>query len=217
MNETMTPIGQHTLPPLPYAYDALEPIISERTLRIHHDKHHQGYVDGLNKAELALQNARNTGDYSNVKCLEKSLAFNGSGHILHSVYWTVMTMAGAGGSPGRVTTHHIISAFGGMEQFEAQFKSATLNVEGSGWGLLVWQPAWHRLVILQAEKHHNMAQWGGVPVLVCDVWEHAYYLDYQNKRKEYIDKWWGIIDWNEVERRLTMAMSGQLPLVRPYG
>lgn len=204
--------GQHRLPPLPYPYNALEPVISEEALRIHHDMHHKAYVDGLNRAEISLVEARKNNDFKYIKYWENQLAFNGSGHILHSIFWTVMAPPGTGGQPGMRTLSQINSYFGSFNSFKEQFKSATENVEASGWGILTWQPTWRRLEILQAEKHQNLTQWSGIPILVCDVWEHAYYLDYQNRRKEYINRWWNLINWHEVERRLLLAMNGQVPL-----
>jgi len=209
----MVPFGQHQLPALPYPYYALEPVISQTTLKIHHDKHHKSYVDGLNKAEISLEEIRKKNDYSYIKYWEKELAFNGSGHILHSIYWTIMAPLGTGGQPGPQTLSNINSYFGSFNAFKEQFKNATEKVEASGWGILTWQPTWRRLEILQAEKHQNLTQWSGIPILVCDVWEHAYYLDYQNERKRYIDTWWNLINWYEVEKRLLLAISGQVPLM----
>lgn len=205
--------GMHRLPPLPYSYDALEPVIGTQTLRIHHDRHHKSYVDGLNRAELYLVEARKTDDMELIKYWENELAFNGSGHILHSIYWTIMAPLGTGGEPGPRTVSHVNQYFGSMEAMKSQFIAATEKVEGSGWGILTWQPTWGRLEILQCEKHQNLTQWSGIPILVCDVWEHAYYLDYQNKRADYVNAWWQLINWNEVERRLTEAMRGQVPLI----
>jgi len=212
MQIIVTPQGKHKLPPLPYAYDALEPIISERTLQIHHDIHHKAYVDGLNKTEIKLVEARNNNDYENIKCLENELAFNGSGHILHSIYWTVMSPLGTGGQPGKISTDQIIYSFGSLSAFKEQFLSAGEKVEGSGWVILAYQPAFGHIVILQSEKHQNLTLWGAIPLLVMDVWEHAYYLDYQNKRREYAEKWWNLIRWNEVERRLWLAAKEEIPL-----
>ena len=205
------PIGGHTLPPLEYPYNALEPVIGEATLHLHHDKHHKAYVDALNKAELALAEARRQGDYQYIKHWERELAFNGSGHILHSVYWDTMAPPGSGGSPGEYTSYYIDQYFGGFEAFKAQFLAATKAVEASGWCVLGYNPAFFRLEVLQCEKHQNLTQWGIIPILVCDVWEHAYYLDYQNQRPAYVDVWWGLINWGAVEKRLHSAMGGVLP------
>ncbi len=212
MQINMVPIGQHKLPPLPYPYNALEPVLSEKAVTIHHDKHHKAYVDGLNKAEINMEQARKNNNYELIKYWENELAFNGSGHILHSIFWTVMSPPGTGGMPGPNTINQMNQYFGGVNNFREQFKSAAEKVEGSGWGILVWQPAWNRLEILMCEKHQNLTQWSGIPILVCDSWEHAYYLDYQNNRRKYIDAWWEIINWNEVERRLLMAYNGQVKL-----
>ena len=175
----MVPPGQHKLPPLPYGYGALQPIISSTTLRIHHDKHHKAYVDGLNKAELKLVELRRIDDFDLIKYWENELAFNGSGHILHSIYWTIMAPIGTGGRPDRETLNQINRYFGSFNAFQRQFTNAADKVEASGWTVLTWQPTWRRLEILQAEKHQNLTQWSGIPILVVDVWEHAYYLDYQ--------------------------------------
>ena len=211
-NFAPVPAGGHTLPPLKYAYDALEPIIDEQTLILHHDKHHKAYVDALNKAELALVDARKRGDFQFVKFWEDELAFNGSGHILHSVYWDIMASPGTGGNPGAHTNFYINQYFGGFEPFKQQFLAAAKAVQGSGWCILGASPSFFRLEILQAEKHQNLTQWGIIPILVCDVWEHAYYLKYKNEKPKFIDAWWGLIDWNAVERRLLSASQGILPI-----
>jgi len=209
------PAGGHTLPPLPYSYEALEPVIDAKTLRIHHDKHHRKYVDDLNATELALVKARDHKDWSMIACLENQLAFNGSGHILHSVYWCNMAPPGEGGAPGEHTLSYLDWYFGGREPFMAQFTAAATKVEGSGWAVLGYNPAWRRLELLQCEKHQNLTQWGTVPILVCDVWEHAYYLSYQNERAEYISRWWELVNWQNVEERFLLAARGKLPLDSP--
>ncbi|MCL1874180.1 MAG: superoxide dismutase [Clostridiales bacterium] len=205
--------GGHILPPLPYPYNALEPVIDAKTLEIHHNKHHKKYVEDLNKTELALVDARSKGDFTNIKCLENELAFNGSGHILHSIYWTIMTYPETGGSPGEITTNWLNWYFGSFDAFKAQFTAATIGVEGSGWGILGYNPAFFHLEILQAGKHQNLTQWGLIPILVCDVWEHAYYLKYQNLRNDYVDAWWKLVNWPEVEQRLINAYQGRLPIL----
>lgn len=206
--------GQHKLLPLPYPYEALQPVISAVTLRIHHDRHHKAYVDGLNKAELKLVELRKTEDFDLIKYWENELAFNGSGHILHSIYWTIMSPVGTGGRPGSETLNQINRYFGNINAFQKQFTNAAEKVEGSGWTILTWQPTWRRLEILQAEKHQDLTQWSGIPILVLDVWEHAYYLDYQNRKQEYVNAWWKLVDWTEVERRLLLAMRGLVPMTK---
>ncbi|ADC51042.1 superoxide dismutase [Alkalihalophilus pseudofirmus OF4] len=198
------PIGGHTLPPLPYAYNALEPYIAEEIMRLHHDKHHQSYVDGLNKAENAMQGARETGDFSLIKHWEREAAFHGSGHYLHSIFWEIMNPDG-GGEPSGELLEQINHDFGSFEQMKKHFSEAANAVEGGGWAILVWSPRSHRLEILQAEKHQNLSQQDQIPLLVLDVWEHAYYLQYKNERKPYIENWWNIVNWPAVEERYATA------------
>lgn len=205
--------GKHRLAPLPYPYNALEPIISEDTVRYHHDHHHKSYVDSLNKAELALVEARRKGEFSLIKYWENELAFNGSGHILHSIYWTIMAPMGFESEPGPCIRREINKYSSNSDAFFGQFISASTKVEGSGWGIIAWNPAWNRLEILTAEKHQDLTQWGSIPILVLDVWEHAYYLDYQYNREEYVRRWLNLINWQEVENRLLMAQAGKLSLV----
>jgi superoxide dismutase, Fe-Mn family len=211
--EYSVPAGKHKLPPLPYSYEALAPIISATTLKMHHDHHHKAYVEGLNKAETSLAEARRQNDVTFVKYWENELAFNGSGHILHSIYWTIMAPEAFDSSPGRLTSREIRKYFGGFDAFFGQFIAAANKVEGSGWGILVWNPAWNHWEILVAEKHQNLTQWGCIPILVVDVWEHAYYLDYQYNREKYLREWTNLINWFEVENRLMLAMQGELPLL----
>ena len=206
------PPGGHQLPPLPYSYNALEPVISTATLHFHHDIHHKTYVDDLNKAELTLVEARKTNDFELIKYWENELAFNGSGHILHSIYWTIMASVGMGRQPGSQTLNQINNYFGSFQAFQRQFSNAATKVEGSGWTVLTWQPTWNRLEILQVEKHQNLTQWSGIPIFIIDVWEHAYYLDYQNRRKDYVTAWWQLVNWYEVEKRLILAMSTHVSL-----
>lgn len=200
------PIGGHTLPPLPYAYDALEPYIQKEIMHLHHDKHHQSYVDGLNKAEKEMQKARKTGNYELIKHWEREAAFHGAGHYLHTIFWSIMTPNG-GGKPSGMLMREINLSFGSFEQFKQHFSEAAKNVEAVGWAILVWSPRAQRLEILQAEKHQNLSQWDVIPLLTLDVWEHAYYLQYKNDRKKYVDNWWNVVNWKEVERRFHEAQQ----------
>ncbi|WP_339284358.1 superoxide dismutase [Oceanobacillus sp. FSL K6-3682] len=202
--ERVVPIGGHTLPPLPYSYDALEPYIERRIMELHHDKHHQSYVDGLNKAELEMQQARWDNNYDLIKHWEREAAFNGAGHYLHTIFWKVMSPDG-GGEPTGDLMSEIEQSFGSYDQFKAHFTEAANHVEGGGWAILVWSPRARRLEILQAEKHQNLSQWDVVPLLVLDVWEHAYYLQYENVKEDYVDNWWNIVNWTEVENRYNKA------------
>lgn len=204
------PIGGHKLPPLPYPYNALEPHIDEATMRLHHDAHHQSYVDGLNNAENKLEEARKTGNFELVKHWERELAFHGAGHYLHTIFWSIMNPKG-GGAPTGELAQQINQDFGSFERFKKHFTEAADKVEGSGWAILVWSPRSHRLEILQAEKHQNLSQWDVVPLLALDVWEHAYYLKYQNKRADYIRNWWNVVYWPEVAERFRHARTLKWP------
>lgn len=203
-NEPAIEAGGHTLPPLPYSYDALEPVISREIMRLHHDIHHKSYVDGLNKAEKMLKQARESNDFSLVKHWSRELSFHGSGHYLHTIFWNNMKPKG-GGEPSGKLLSSLASYFGSFEAFKRQFHAAAKEVEGSGWALLVWSPRSRHLEILQTEKHNNLTQWDTIPILVLDVWEHAYYLQYKNERAEYIKNWWNVVNWKDVEKRFAEA------------
>lgn len=204
MKEPMVEAGEHSLPPLPYPYHALEPVISEEIMRLHHTKHHQSYVDGLNKAEMKLKEARATGDFSLIKHWSRELAFHGSGHYLHTIFWNNMSPNG-GGAPSGKLLQDIEQYFGSFEAFKQQFSEAAKAVEGVGWAILVWSPRARHLEILQSERHMLLTQWDTIPLLVLDVWEHAYYLQYKNNRSEYVKKWWEIVNWKDVEQRFLKA------------
>lgn len=190
----------HELPPLPYAYNALEPHIDEQTMKLHHDKHHLAYVNGLNNAEAKLAEAREKGDFSLVKHWEREAAFHGAGHFLHVIFWENMGPNG-GGKPSGALAEAINNRFGSFDKFMAHFKAAGAAVEGSGWVLLVKNNMTKALDILTAEKHQDLSQWVVTPLLVCDVWEHAYYLKYQNNRGAYIEAFTNVINWKDVEAR----------------
>jgi Fe-Mn family superoxide dismutase len=185
--------GRYVLPPLPYAYDALEPVISKEILTIHHDKHHAGYVKGVNKAMGQLEKMRGSGDYALIKHWSRELAFHGSGHVLHTLYWNSMSPAKS--APEEKLAQAIKDDFGSFDRLKGHFKSATKKVEASGWSVLGYEMLSGRLVILQAEKHQNLTVWGICPLIVCDVWEHAYYLQYQNRRAQYVDNVFEILNW----------------------
>lgn len=188
------------LPELPYAYDALEPYCDEATVRLHHDVHHKAYVEGLNNTGGKLAKARDEGDFALIKHWERELAFHGSGHILHTLFWQNMRPGGGGTAQGSLAKH-IVDNFGSFDNFKKQFTAAAVAVEGSGWTLLVWSPYFKELEILQAENHQNLAQWGVIPLLTVDVWEHAYYLKYQNKRAQWVEAWWNLVNWDDVLKR----------------
>lgn len=197
---------KYELPDLPYAYDALAPALAEEILRVHHDKHHAGYVKGLNATLKKLEQVRAAGDLAQIKALSRDLAFHGSGHVLHTLYWNSMKPGGPAKPQGRLLGL-LQRDFGSFSAFKEQFLAATKKVEGSGWGVLVYEPMGRRLVVLQIEKHQNLTIWGAVPLLVCDVWEHAYYVQYQNRRSDYVDNFFGIIDWPSVAARCARAVA----------
>ncbi len=202
-------IREHTLPPLPYPYDALEPYIDAKTMELHHMRHHQAYVDGLNRAERELAKARATGDFTYVEYWSKKAAFNGGGHFLHTLFWSIMAPPGngGGGEPTGRLRQLIERDFGSFEAFRRHFSAAALAVEGSGWALLHYRPADGRLLILQVENQHKLTPWGAVPIMGIDVWEHAYYLKYQNRRKDYIEAWWNVVNWAQVEKNLLALLE----------
>ena len=191
--------GQYQLPELPYGYDALVPVYEERTLRIHHQKHHAGYVRGLNATLDKLAAARTSGDFDSITSLSRDLAFHGSGNVLHSLFWKSMVPGGSK-MPSDLATL-MRSSFGSVEAGQAQFAAATGKVEGSGWGVLAYEPVADKLIVLQAEKHQNLAIWGVAPLLVCDVWEHAYYLQYQNRRGDWVKGFLQVANWEFAARR----------------
>lgn len=193
-------MSRYQLPELPYAYNALEPFYDEQTVKLHHDAHHKAYVDGLNNADAKLAEAREKGDFSLVKHWERELAFHGSGHILHTLFWESMKPNGGGPATGKIAGM-IDRDFGSFEKFKKQFSAAAIAVEGSGWALLCCNPALGKLEILTAEKHQDLTMWGVAPILALDVWEHAYYLKYQNKRAAWVEAWWNLVDWDGVNGR----------------
>ncbi|SES14753.1 superoxide dismutase [Salipaludibacillus aurantiacus] len=203
-NNRRIPPGEHRLPPLPYSYDALEPVIAEEIMKLHHQEHHQSYVDGLNKAEMEMKKARETDDFDLIRHWEREAAFHGAGHYLHTMFWKNMSPAG-GGKPSGQLLRQITQDFGSFEAFKRHFSEAANKVQGVGWALLVWAPRARRLEILQAEFHHLLSQQDMIPLLGLDVWEHAYYLQYKNNRGEYVDNFWKVIDWDNVAARFKQA------------
>lgn len=185
---------------LPYPMNALEPYYTMETLDLHYNVLYKGYVDNFNKTEERLKNVRETNDYSNIKCFEKNLSFFGSGAILHELFFMNLGPA-MPTSPSVELMNQIIMDFGSFEKFKKQFSEASSQVEASGWCLLVWTNRLNRLNILQCEKHQNLTLWGCKPILVIDMWEHSYYLQYKTKRPEYIDAFWNIVNWNEANKR----------------
>lgn len=185
---------------LAYPLDALEPYYSAKTLQLHYEVLYKGYVDNTNKTEEKLIIARKNDDFTSIKCLEKDLSFFGSGVILHELFFENMGPA-IPTEPNLELMQQIIKDFGSYDAFKQQFTEASKTVEASGWCLLVWVPEWKQLQILQCEKHQNLTLWGCKPLLVLDMWEHSYYLQYTTKRPDYIQAFWNILNWNVVNKR----------------
>ncbi len=196
----------YTLPELPYDLAALEPHYSAKVLELHHDKHHATYVKGLNETLEKLDAVRTSGDYSSIVGLQRTLAFNLSGHVLHSIFWKNLSPEG-GGEPSGELGDAIERDFGSFERFKAHLTQATTTVQGSGWGALAYDGYGERLYIEQVYDHQGNVGQSGTPLLVLDAWEHAYYLQYLNVRPDYVDAIWNIINWDDVSKRYLDAKS----------
>ena len=200
----------YTLPDLPYDYDALEPHYSAKVLELHHDKHHKAYVDGVNQTMEKLEGVRASGDYSAIVGLQKTLAFNLSGHVLHSIFWTNLSPDG-GEEPTGELAAAIDDNFGSFDQFKDHLSQATTTVQGSGWGSLAWDTFGERLYIEQIYDHQGNVGQSGSPLLVLDAWEHAYYLQYLNVRADYVKAMWNIVNWDDVAARFDQARAASDP------
>jgi len=196
---------KYNLPDLPYGYKDLEPYISQEVLTLHHDKHHAAYVNAANTLLDKTNDARKDNSELDYKSISKSLSFNVGGHILHEIFWKVMAPENSGKNrPAGEILESIEKEFGSFERFKLEFSEIAKSVEGSGWAVL----AFHKkhgengaLSIIQIEKH-NVNLYPDQKILLClDVWEHAYYLDYKNDRAKFIENWWNIVNWEEVEKR----------------
>lgn len=205
-------MAEYTLPELGYDYAALEPHISAQIMELHHSKHHQTYVTGANTALAQMAEARESGNLANINKLSKDLSFNLGGHVNHSIFWTNLTPDGQGRPEGEIAAA-IDDTFGSFDAFQAQFTAVALGVQGSGWALLAWDSVGQQLVIEQLFDQQGNIPAVTVPVLMLDVWEHAYYLDYKNVRADYVKAFWNIVDWSNVEQRLAAARVGTKGLV----
>jgi Fe-Mn family superoxide dismutase len=193
----------YVLPDLNYDYKDLEPHISETQLKIHHQKHHQAYVKGANEILEKLENARKNGTEIDAKATLKALSFNIGGHVLHSLFWGNLAPSGkGGGTPGGILGDACAVEFGSFERFKQEFSQAAASVEGSGWAALTYCMLTKRPMIMQIEKHNTNVYPMFNILMVLDVWEHAYYLDYKNARPEFVDAFWNIVNWDEVSKRL---------------
>jgi superoxide dismutase, Fe-Mn family len=201
--------AEYELAPLPYAYDALEPHIDAQTMEIHHSKHHAGYVSGLNNAISKLAAARDNQDAATIQHWQRQLSFHAGGHINHALFWTGMAPAGqgGGGEAGGSLRQAIERDFGSYQAFVWQFKQAAASVEASGWAWLVYEPMGGRLLISQMENQQKLLVTGATPLLGIDVWEHAYYLKYQNRRAAYIDAFFNVINWSAIQSRFDASLQ----------
>jgi Fe-Mn family superoxide dismutase len=201
----------YTLPDLRYDYAALEPHISGKIMELHHDKHHAAYVKGANTALEKLDEARQKEDFTRLGSLEKALAFNLSGHVLHSLFWQNLTPKG-GGRPSGELGAAIDEHFGGFEKLKKQMTEVAGTIMGSGWAALVWEPVGRRLLTTQIYDHQSNLSQGGMPILVLDAWEHAFYLQYQNRKTEFFDAIWNVWNWQDAADRFDSARQVNVEL-----
>ena len=197
-------MADYTLPELAYDYSALAPSISAAIMELHHSKHHAAYVTGANTALAQLADARETGDFAWVNKLEKDLAFNLGGHINHSIFWTNMSPDG-GDKPTGELAAAIDDQFGSFDKFTAHFTAVAMGVQGSGWSVLAYDSIGQKLIIVQFFDQQGNLPAGIVPILMLDVWEHAYYLDYKNVRADYVKAFWNIANWENAQARFSAA------------
>ena len=195
---------KYTLPELPYDYSALEPHISGKIMELHHDKHHNTYVNGANTALEKLAAAREAEDLAAINQFSKDLAFNLGGHTNHSVFWTNMGPDG-GGEPEGELAAAIAENFGSFAAFKKHFSAAATGLQGSGWAVLAWDSISSRLVIFQLFDQQGNVPVGVTPLLMLDMWEHAFYLDYQNVKADYVKAWWNAVNWQNVATRFDNA------------
>jgi Fe-Mn family superoxide dismutase len=207
-------MSKYVLPDLSYDYGALEPNISGKIMELHHDKHHLAYVNGANSALDALAEARDKNDLSMVNKFQKDLAFNLAGHVNHTVFWKNMSPEG-GDKPTGELAAAIDEYFGSFDAFRAHFTASALGIQGSGWSILVWDILGQKLIIEQLYDHQGNLSVGSIPLLMLDMWEHAFYLDYQNVKPEYVKAFWNIVNWADVQARFLEASQNTSTLLLP--
>jgi Fe-Mn family superoxide dismutase len=207
-------MSKYVLPELSYDYGALEPNISGRIMELHHDKHHLAYVNGANSALDALAEARDKNDLTMVNKFQKDLAFNLAGHVNHTVFWKNMSPEG-GDKPTGELAAAIDEFFGTFDAFKAHFSASALGIQGSGWSILVWDILGQKLIIEQLYDHQGNLSVGSIPLLMLDMWEHAFYLDYQNVKPEYVKAFWNIVNWADIQARFLEASQNTSTLLLP--
>jgi Fe-Mn family superoxide dismutase len=196
----------YTLPDLEYDFGALEPHISGRIMELHHGKHHKGYVDGANAALDKLAAARESANFDAIVGLEKTLAFNLGGHINHTIFWENLSPDSSDRPDGELAAA-IDEFFGSFEIFQKQFTSVSTTIQGSGWAVLAWDALAKQLVIFQVYDHQASIPAAMIPIVLLDVWEHAFYLDYVNVKADYVKAWWNIVNWQDAAARFKNATS----------
>ncbi|TDE10137.1 superoxide dismutase [Jiangella asiatica] len=199
-------MAAYSLPDLPYDYGALEPHISGQIMELHHSKHHQTYVTGTNTALEQLEEARSANKLETVNQLQKNLAFNLAGHVNHTVFWNNLAPEG-GDKPDGELGAAVDEFFGSFDGFRAHYTAAALGIQGSGWSILAWESIGQRLVIEQLYDHQGNLAAGTVPLLMLDMWEHAFYLQYKNVKPDYVAAFWNIVNWPDVGTRFEAARS----------
>ena len=205
-------MSKYVLPELSYDYAALEPNISARIMELHHSKHHAAYVAGINTALEQLEEARANEAFGNINKLQKDLAFHLGGHINHSIFWNNLA-PNAGDKPEGELAAAIDEFFGSFDAFRAHFNATAMGIQGSGWAFLAWDSLGERLIIEQLYDQQGNLAAATVPLLMLDMWEHAFYLDYQNVKGDYVQAFWNIVNWADVQARFESArtkMSGLL-------
>lgn len=202
---------RYTLPALPYDFSALEPHISGKIMELHHGKHHAAYVKNANAVLDALDEERQKEDSARLGYLERALAFNLSGHILHSIFWRNMQPKGGGTPQGDLATA-IQKDFGNFQRFRKQMTDVASTIMGSGWAALVYEPVGKRLLITQIYDHQSNLAQAGVPLMVLDAWEHAYYLQYQNRKTEFFDAVWNVWNWQDIAARYKTALQTRVDI-----
>lgn len=200
-------MADYSLPDLPYDYGALDPHISGKIMELHHSKHHQNYVNGLNSTIEKLDEAHASGSFDNINQLEKNLAFNLGGHINHSIFWKNLTPEG-GDKPDGELAAAIDQQYGSFDTFRAQFEATALGIQGSGWAITAWDTLGQKLVMGQLYDHQSNLSPTLVPVVLLDMWEHAFYLDYLNVKGDYVKAFWNIVNWADAQERFAAATGG---------
>lgn len=208
-NQQGAVLEQYVLPPLPYDFGALEPVISAEIMNLHYTKHHQGYVNNLNKALEQFAEAEHKRDLAAMVALESAIKFNGGGNVNHSIFWTNLAPKdkGGGNPPEGDLLNELNKEFGSLQNFIDKFSAKTVAIQGSGWGWLGFDKGNNRLVITTCANQDPLSTQGYIPLLGIDVWEHAYYLQYKSARPDYVKNIWNIINWKNVSERFQNAKA----------